>query len=427
MQTVPSLALFGFLIPIPLIGGIGQRTAIVALVLYALLPMLRNTLAGILGVDAAVRESAVAMGMTGRQILWEVELPLASRTILAGIRVATVTTIGDGHDRGLHRRAAGWAYSSFAGLASVDSAQILAGAIPAACIALLAEGGLGWVERKCRRSDRVPAAAGRLRQAAGAIVVGSKNFTEQVILGEIVAQHLEQRLGVAVDRKLNLGGTLLAHQALVNGQIDMYPEYTGTALTAILKLPVFARCGRGAENRVRAEYRSQWNLEWLPSLGFNNTFAMVIGGGGSQIDLSQAAGRKPGWKLGVGYEFLTRPDGLPGLLETYHLPLDGSPRSMDLGLLYQALKQKQVDMVAGNATDGLIAAMGLTVLRDDKNYFPPYEAALAVRGKPELRATLEELSGKISTVAMRNMNYEVDGKHRAVREVARDFLAGAMQ
>ena len=147
MQTVPSLALFGFLIPIPLIGGIGRRTAILALVLYALLPVLRNTLAGILGVDQAVRESAVAMGMTGRQILWEVELPLASRTILAGIRVATVTTIGTA-TIAAYIGGGGLGVLIARGLASVDSAQILAGAIPAACIALLAEGGLGWVERK---------------------------------------------------------------------------------------------------------------------------------------------------------------------------------------------------------------------------------------------------------------------------------------
>jgi osmoprotectant transport system substrate-binding protein len=261
---------------------------------------------------------------------------------------------------------------------------------------------------------------------SGRIVVGSKNFTEQVILGEIVAQHLEKKLGAKVDRKLNLGGTLLAHQALVAGQIDLYPEYTGTALTAVLKLPV-SREAASVENRVRQEYRSQWNIEWLPPLGFNNTFAMVIDNGFET--LSQAAGRKPGWKLGVGYEFLTRPDGLPGLLDTYHLPLNGTPLSMDLGLLYQALKQKQVDMVAGNATDGLIAAMGLTMLRDDKSYFPPYEAALAVRGPaltshPGLREALAELTGKISTVSMRNMNYQVDGKHRAVRDVARDFLDG---
>jgi osmoprotectant transport system substrate-binding protein len=257
------------------------------------------------------------------------------------------------------------------------------------------------------------------------LVVGSKNETEQVLLGEIVAQHLERRLGVTVDRKLNLGGTLLAHEALAGGQIDMYPEYTGTALTAILNLPV-ARDAAAVEKLVRSEYRSRWNIEWLPPLGFNNTFAMVIDGGGFDT-LSEAARRTPGWKLGVGYEFLTRPDGLSGLIETYHLPLAGTPRSMDLGLLYQALKQKQVDMVAGNSTDGLILAMGFKTLRDDKNYFPPYEAALVVRGaaleaNPRLGEALKELSGKFSTEQMRKMNYQVDGEHRPVRDVAKEFL-----
>lgn len=252
----------------------------------------------------------------------------------------------------------------------------------------------------------------------GRIVVASKDFTEQMILGEIVAQHIERRLGLPVDRKLNLGGTLLAHKAMVAGQIDVYPEYTGTALMEILKLPA-SRDAAAVERTVRAEYRSRWNLDWLPPLGFNNTFAMVIENG--YETLTEAAQRRAGWKLGVGYEFLNRPDGLPGLLETYHLPLDGTPRSMNLGLLYQALKQKQVDMVAGNSTDGLISALGLKALRDDKSYFPPYEAALVVRD-PRLVETLKELSGKFSTESMRKMNYQVDGERRSVRDVAKDFL-----
>ncbi|MGA2590014.1 MAG: glycine betaine ABC transporter substrate-binding protein [Bryobacteraceae bacterium] len=264
------------------------------------------------------------------------------------------------------------------------------------------------------------------------LVVGSKNFTEQIVLGEIVAQQIERRLHEKVDRKLDLGGTLLAQQALQNGEIDVYPEYTGTALTAVLKLAPLSDPAAVLE-RVRAEYRRRWNLVWLDPLGFNNTFAMVVRGPEARAaaieTLSDAARRKQGWRLGVGYEFLQRPDGLPGLLQTYHLPLDGNPKSMDLGLLYSALEQKQVDMAAANATDGMLSALDVKVLRDDMHYFPPYQAALIVREQtlaahPGLRAALDQLAGKLGDAAMQKLNYELDGKHRPVSEVAREWLAG---
>ena len=262
------------------------------------------------------------------------------------------------------------------------------------------------------------------------IVVASKNFTEQVILGEIVAQHLEHRLGQKVDRKLNLGGTLLAHQALVSGQIDLYPEYTGTALTAILKLPL-ASDPTVVLNKVRVEYQARFQIRWLDPLGFNNTFAMVIRGEDARRNriesLSDAARRQAGWMLGVGYEFQQRPDGLAGLLKTYGLPVKGSPKTMDLGLLYKALEQKQVDMVAANATDGLLSVLDVTVLRDDKGYFPPYQPALAVRSEtlkanPLMWQALNELAGKFSDATMRKLNHQVDGEHRPVSEVAHTFL-----
>ena len=254
------------------------------------------------------------------------------------------------------------------------------------------------------------------------VVVGSKNFTEQVLLGEIVAQHLEKRTGKPVERKLNLGGTLLAHQALVSGSIDVYPEYTGTALTAVLKLPV-SKDPKTVLDTVTREYRSRWNLEWLPALGFNNSFAMAVreDSAGSFRTLSEAAKRKEPWSLGVGYEFVKRPDGLAGLVGTYGLRLDGAPREMDLGLLYSALQQRKVEMAAVSATDGLIDALKLRVLEDDRRYFPPYEAALITR-RPELRAVLSELSGMFQDTTMRKLNYEIDGKHRAVADVAREFL-----
>jgi osmoprotectant transport system substrate-binding protein len=262
------------------------------------------------------------------------------------------------------------------------------------------------------------------------ITVGSKNFTEQVILGEIVAQHLEHRLGRRVDRKLNLGGTMLAHQALVRGEIDLYPEYTGTALTTILKLPP-AHDPAAATALVRAEYQARFGVEWSDSLGFNNTFAMVIRGEDARKNkiatLSDAAQYSPGWNLGVGYEFQQRPDGLAGLLRTYNLFLHGSPKTMDLGLLYKALELREVNMVAGNATDGQLSVLDLVVLRDDKRYFPPYDCVLAVRSEsletnPPLRQALTELAGLFTDVTMRKLNYQVDGAHRPVREVAEQFL-----
>jgi glycine betaine/choline ABC-type transport system substrate-binding protein len=261
------------------------------------------------------------------------------------------------------------------------------------------------------------------------IVVGSKNFTEQALLGEIVARQIERRLGVAVDRKLNLGGTLLAHEALKRGSIDLYPEYTGTALTAVLKQTA-VKDAKTALVRVREGYRP-WGIEWLRPLGFNNSFAMVVRTSTAHEQglrtLSDAARRAGPWRMGVGYEFTGRADGLTGLIQAYGLRLDGEPVTMDLGLLYPALQSKTIEMAAANATDGMLAHSDFAVLEDDRHYFPPYECSILVRRDtlervPRLRAALEELSGRISDSAMRRMNELVDVEHRPEAEVARDFL-----
>jgi len=262
------------------------------------------------------------------------------------------------------------------------------------------------------------------------IVVGSKNFTEQVLLGEIISQQIERRLGIEVDRKLDLGGTLLAHEALKSGGIDLYPEYTGTALTAVLKQPI-VKDSKTAFDKVAEGYRA-WGIEWLPPFGFNNSFAMVVGTEVARAqglkNLSDAARRSAAWHLGVGYEFTQRPDGLHGLIQTYSLRLDGDPVTMDLGLLYTALQSKKIDMAAASATDGMLAHPEFTVLEDDLHYFPPYECAIAIRHGslerfPNLRETLTELSGRISDKEMRRMNELVDVGHKSVAEVARDFLS----
>ncbi len=262
----------------------------------------------------------------------------------------------------------------------------------------------------------------------GTVRVGSKNFTEQILLGEIAAQALEAE-GVPVARRLDLGGTFVCHRALIAGELDLYPEYTGTAFTAVLKEKPVAD-PKSVREHVAAEYAKRWKLAWLPPLGFENTFALVMRGeearrrGVTKIsDLAAHTDLRPGF----GYEFLERADGYPGLAAAYGLAFRARPREMDLGLLYAALGQSQVDVVAGNSTDGLIAAMGLAVLEDDRRYFPPYEAAYVIRRSvaddPRTRRALERLSGAFTPEAMRRMNAAVDRDRRQPREVAAEFLA----
>ncbi|HWE86039.1 MAG TPA: glycine betaine ABC transporter substrate-binding protein [Terracidiphilus sp.] len=262
-------------------------------------------------------------------------------------------------------------------------------------------------------------------------VIGAKNFTEQVILGELLAQEIEAKTGLKVERRFYLAGSYIANQALVAGRIDGYVEYTGTALTAILKQPLDRDPDR-VLGTVRRLYERKDRVTVGPPLGFENTFAMVVRGDDARrlhLDtLSQAAPYTPKWKLGVGYEFEQRPDGLPGLSAAYGLKFNGPPRTMDLGLLYRALEAHQVDMIAANSTDGPIEALGLTVLQDDRHYFPPYQAAPLVRDEalrrwPGIGAALDALAGKVSADEMRRMNEDVDGEHRDPAEVVREFRA----
>jgi osmoprotectant transport system substrate-binding protein len=260
--------------------------------------------------------------------------------------------------------------------------------------------------------------------------IGSKNFTEQIILGEIIAQSLE-RLGVPVERRLNMAGTFICHHALEDGEIDTYVEYTGTALMAILKLPPTSD-PKAAYETVKTEYAKRFGLKWGPPLGFDNTFAMVVRRQDAKkyglSKISDLIRVENTFRPGFGYEFLDRADGWAGVQEAYGLDFDQKPTSLDLGLIYQALESKQVDLVAGNATDGLIDAMNLTVLSDDQHFFPPYQAAPVYRPEaaarwPELARVFSLLAGRISTAEMRKMNAEVDSRRRAAAEVAREFVS----
>ncbi|MEH2372786.1 glycine betaine ABC transporter substrate-binding protein [Nostoc sp.] len=261
------------------------------------------------------------------------------------------------------------------------------------------------------------------------IIVASKDFTEQDILGELLAQQIEVTTNLKVDRRLHLGGSFVCHSAITAGKIDAYIEYTGTAFTGILKQKAVNN-PKEVYEKLKQAYSKQFNLEVMPSLGFENTFAMIVRGEDARRyniqTLSEATQYTPQWRGGFGYEFLEREDGFPGLAKTYGLRFAKSPQIMDLGLIYRALIQKQVDMVAGNSTDGQISRLGLVVLKDDKHYFPPYETVPIVRQEilkkyPELRKAIAQLAGKISADEMRQLNYLVEGELRDIKDVVQEF------
>jgi glycine betaine/choline ABC-type transport system substrate-binding protein len=262
------------------------------------------------------------------------------------------------------------------------------------------------------------------------IVIGSKNFTESLILGELIAQMIESHTQLKVDRRFYLAGTYICHQGMLSGRIDIYPEYTGTALTAILKENPSGD-ERAVYQRVKDQYERRFGLTLSPGFGFNDTFAMEIRGEDARnsklTTLSQATAFAPHWRAGFGYEFMERPDGYRGLAAAYNLHFAEQPRVMDLGLLARALRDHQIDIAAGNTTDGLIPALDLFVLEDDRHYFPPYEAVAVIREQtirdhPEIENMIAKLGGKISEAEMRQLNYAADGQHRDVKDLVRDFL-----
>jgi osmoprotectant transport system substrate-binding protein/osmoprotectant transport system permease protein len=451
VQTIPSLAMFGFLLPVPLVGGVGARAALVVLILYGLLPIVRTTIAGLRSIDPAIREAGVAMGMTPRELLRQVELPLALPSIVAGVRVAAVVAVGSATIAAAIG-AGGLGEYIYRGLSMVDTTVILAGAIPAALLALTVDAGLQWVERQLSVRRRSPprraAAAGialvaamvllasgvAARRTSGAIIVGSKNFTEQLVLGELVAQIIERDAGMPVLRRLNLGGTLICDGALRAGDLDVYVEYTGTALTAVFHAPI-STDEAAVFDTVRKLY-AQTGRTLLPPLGFNNTFAILVRGADARArglrTIEDAARESPHWRAGFGYEFVERPDGYAGLAKAYGFRFPEPPRVMDLTLSYRALASGQVDLIAGDATAGLIKGLDLAPLDDNRHYFPPYDAAPVARAEtllryPEVRLALERLSGKISAEDMRALNYAADVEHRDISTIAREFIAARIR
>ncbi|QPN70718.1 glycine betaine ABC transporter substrate-binding protein [Synechococcus sp. CBW1108] len=456
VQTIPSLAIFGLLLTVPLLGGIGSTPAVVALTLYALLPLMRGMLTGLQQVPPGLKQAGQALGLSGGQVLRHVELPLALPSLMAGLRVAAVIAVGVA-TIGAAIGAGGLGVFIFRGIATVNNTLLLAGALPAAAIALAADACLGALETHLTRGSRQPRPMPWLRRRwalatallgaallaivlgwhqlaspgpAGSVVIGAKGFTEQQLLGELLAQEIEEHTSLQVRREFSLGSTFLCHEAVRQGRVDGYVEYTGTAWSAILKQP----SGPGASdrtslwNRARRLYAERYGLRMFPSLGFENTFAILIRRAqGQQLGLrtiSQAVLPARRWRAAFGYEFLNRGDGYPGLASRYGLRFASPPTAMDLGLTYRALADGRVDLIAGDSTSGLIPALKLQVLLDDRHYFPAYDAvpvfnAASLERHPELVPVLENLAGRISAATMQQLNAAVDLEHQSPELVVR--------
>jgi osmoprotectant transport system permease protein len=450
LQTIPSLALLGVLL-ILFRGQIGKPPALAALVVYSLLPIIKNTILGLKGVDRGVAEAALGMGMTPWQRLTLVELPLAVPVLLGGVRVAAVASVGMATIAAAIG-AKGLGSYIFRGISLADPRLILLGSVPAAGLALACDAALGELENRLnptrtRRAGlrEILAIAATLAlvclglygawgEAGSAprsstIVIGSKDSAEMVILGHMLADLVEADTPLKADRRFNLGGTLICFNALEQGGLDAYVEYTGTALTAILKQPP-ENDPLAVRDKV-AKALAKDGITALSPFGFENTFAILMRRGQAESlgirkisDLSRNAGKL---RAGFGPEFMNRPDGYPGLINAYQIDFAITPREMDRNLLYQAVSQETIDVAAGDSTDGRVATLDLVQLEDDRRYFPPYEALALVRTKaledhPALREVLSKLSGKIDATTMRRLNHEVDGKKRDPAEVAREFL-----
>ena len=451
LQTVPSLALLGFLL-ILFHGRIGKPPALAALVVYALLPIVKNTVLGLRSIAPGILDAADGMGMTRLERLRLVELPLAVPIILGGVRVATVAAVGMA-TIAAEIGAKGLGSYIFRGVALSDPRLILLGAVPAAILALACDAALGEIERaldptKPRHSRTRAVVAGLavlallllaawgywLDRPSGrrgdTLVIGSKDGTEMILLGHMLADLVEDETGLSVDRRLNLGGTLVCYNALNRGGLDVYVEYTGTALTTILGLPPDNDPGR-VLNRVRSELSSRDQIACLDPFGFENTFALLMRRDQAQRlgirTISDLRAHQSTIRAGFGPEFMNRPDGYPGLTKAYGLSLAVAPREMDRNLLYQAVAQGSLDLAAGDSTDGRIDALGLVALDDDRRFFPPYQAVPLVRGAAlgrhaGLERVLSRLAGKIDAATMRRLNRQVDHDRRDPAVVARAFL-----
>jgi len=457
IQAVPSLALLGFLIPVL---GIGSTPAILMVFLYSLLPIIKNTHTGLMNINPDIIESAKGMGMTSGQILKIVQIPLALPIIMTGIRVASVTAVGL-MTIAAFIGAGGLGYMVFSGVSMVDNNMILAGSIPACILALVMDFIVGKIEkgvtppgiRKADGTIKIPkkkrfkfnkiqkiiacclvvvligSGVFMTTRKSDAIVIGSKNFNEQLILGNMLATLIEKNTDIKVERKLNLGATGIAFDALKEGSIDMYVEYTGTGLVNMMKQKSISDPDK--TYKVVSDYFNKtYGITWLKPFGFSNGYSLAVRPDTAKkynletfSDLEKVSDKL---SLGATIEFTNRPDGFLGLNKAYKFNFK-DVNGIDGGLRYSAIGSNKTQVVDAYTTDGLIKAFNLKVLKDDKHFFPPYDAATMISNKtlkkyPELKNLINKLGGKIDNQKMIDLNYKVDKLGEDPAKVAEDFL-----
>ena len=458
VQAIPSMALLGLGIPLL---GIGVLPAIVMVIIYSLLPIIKNTYTGIAGIDPQMVEAAYGIGLTRGQVLKKVKLPMALPIIMAGVRISAVTAVGL-MTMAAFIGAGGLGYLVFSGIRTVNNYQILAGAIPACILALLVDFLMSLIEKlvtpislqkqfgiskdalkKSRKREKITLIVaaviicvlvgnGVISSAVKSnktITIGSKDFTEQLILCNLYADVIEKQTDVNVIRKENLGGTQVCYGALKKGEIDMYVDYTGTLYCDLLSHKASSNM-TAVYNTCKKELNDKYNIELLKQCNFNNTYTMAVTKAtAKKYNLSSIADLQKcssNMKTGTTLEFLNRSDGLSGVCKTYGLNfkksvgIDGSPR-------FTALANKEVDVIDAFATDGLLLKYKLVVLKDTKHFFPPYYAVPCIREDtlkkyPELKGAINSLSPYLTDSVMMKLNYEVDEENKEPADVAKEFL-----
>jgi glycine betaine/choline ABC-type transport system substrate-binding protein/ABC-type proline/glycine betaine transport system permease subunit len=455
VQSIPSLALLGFLIPIL---GIGSKPAIIMVVMYSLLPIVKNTFTGLTNINPALIEAAEGMGLTQTQVLLKVRFPLAMPIIMSGVRISSVTAVGL-MTIAAFIGAGGLGYLVFSGVQTVNNNMILAGAIPACFLAVFLDFVIGKIENVVipegirvthKDSKKSKTFLGNKKFKLGAlvlalaiivtsvafsfvkskdtIVVASKNFNEQLILGEMVASLIEAKTDIKVEKRLNLGGTAVVFAAMESKDVDLYVEYTGTGLVNILKKPTMTDQAK-VYDVVKSDFKSKYDIDVLNPLGFNNTYVIAVkkdfAKKNSLENISDLAKISSKYNAGFTMEFANRPDGYLGLQKKYNLDFE-NVKGIDAGLRYTALQNGETQVLDAFSTDGLLKKFDLKLLKDDKEFFPPYYAVPVIRGEtmkkyPELKDVLKLLEGAVTDDDMRNMNYKVDLQEQP-RKVAEDFL-----